>query len=405
MIAVDRDRPSVRAVPQLDEHVLSVASIFGPNASGKSNVLRALAWLSRAVHSSLRNWDQTIPRDPFRFATGPSEPSTHQIDMLVGGVRYVYHLEVDDNEVRFEGLYSYPLRRRRTLFERELTVRARRGNTTLSESKDLLTPTTLALSLAMRLRDPDGEPVARAISSIGFIDLGRRTVRSQLSIPSGPARWRLSTESLFRNDIAHGPSPELRDAALALLRSADLGIDDVAITRIDPDEDQDPLSPLRWPRESISLIHHSLEEELPFDLAEESAGTITWFSLIGPAIYALSEGRVLLIDEIDASLHPRLSAFLLELFHDPDINDQGAQLVFTTHDTNLLGHLNRDEIWLTEKGESGATRLTALTDYGSDQVRRSRNLERAYLAGRFGAVPETDRLLVRRALGLLTRDR
>jgi AAA15 family ATPase/GTPase len=80
-----------------------------------------------------------------------------------------------------------------------------------------------------------------------------------------------------------------------------------------------------------------------------------WFTLIGPVLAALRRGQVLLFDEIDASLHPKLSARLLELFQDPVTNPSGAQLLFTTHDTSLLNHLNRDEVWLTEKGSDGAT--------------------------------------------------
>ena len=89
-------------------------------------------------------------------------------------------------------------------------------------------------------------------------------------------------------------------------------------------------------------------QELPFDLAEESAETQTWFALIGPALTALRSGQILLFDEIDASLHPKLSARLLELFQDPETNPLGAQLIFATHDTSLLNHLNRDEVWLTD---------------------------------------------------------
>jgi len=108
----------------------------------------------------------------------------------------------------------------------------------------------------------------------------------------------------------------------------------------------------------------------------------------------------MLFDEIDASLHPRLSARLLELFQDPVTNPLGAQLIFTTHDTSLLGVLNRDEVWLTEKAKDGATTLTALAEYRGDRVRQSTNLEKAYLQGRFGAVPELDQARLRHALGL-----
>ena len=113
--------------------------------------------------------------------------------------------------------------------------------------------------------------------------------------------------------------------------------------------------------------------------------------------------RALLFDEIGASLHPRLSSQLIELFQDPKTNPHNAQLVFTTHDTSLLNVLNRDEVWLTEKGSDGDSRLTALAEYGTARVRKSVNLERAYLQGRFGAVPEVDQIAIRHALGLAVR--
>src|SRR5262245_8270536 len=115
MIAVDKDRPAARSFDLLGEHVLTVAGIYGHNASGKSNLLDALAWLSDAVSTSLRSWEGQIPRVPFKFAPGPETPSMYQVDMMVDGVRYVYRLEVDDTKVHSEGLYSYPHRVRRSL--------------------------------------------------------------------------------------------------------------------------------------------------------------------------------------------------------------------------------------------------------------------------------------------------
>jgi hypothetical protein len=201
------------------------------------------------------------------------------------------------------------------------------------------------------------------------------------------------------DEFEFGPSSP-RESALALLRFADLGIDDVQLIEDDSDDSRLPAQVKQEPRRQLRLIHRVAEQELPFDLAEESAGTRTWFALIGPTLSALRNGRILLFDEIDASLHPRLSARILELFQDPETNPHGAQIVFTTHDTSLLNYLNRDEVWLTEKGENGATSLTALAEYGGDKVRRSLNLEKAYLQGRFGAVPELDQFILRRALGV-----
>ena len=152
MVAVDEDRATTRGFELLSEQVLTVAGIYGSNASGKSNVLGAIAWLSTAVETSLRRWEERVPRDPHRFGKGPDSPSVFDIDFVVDGVRHGYRLEVDDSAVLYESLHSYPERRRRTLFERDKDViEFRRGLTGTGGIQDLLTPTTLALSAAIRL--------------------------------------------------------------------------------------------------------------------------------------------------------------------------------------------------------------------------------------------------------------
>ena len=408
MIAVDEDRPAARSFDLLSERVLTVAGIYGPNASGKSNVLDALAWLSAAVGTSLKGWDEFIPREPFRFGDGPNGLSTYEIEMMVDDVRYTYRLELDESSVHFEGLYSYPERRRRSLFEREeMEVGFRRGLAGRAGTRELLTPTTLALSAATRLGDPEIRHFGRSLASIGLLGVWHRTRarRARLSALAS-SRMAHATEWIFHDQV--GPDqPALfddqvfnplssRESALGLLRFADLGIDDIQVVE-EPVSDSD-LQPSA--RQRLRLLHRVADQQIPFDFVEESEGTQTWFRLIGPVLHALRTGRTLLFDKIDASLHPRLSTRLLELFQDPETNPHDAQLIFTTHDTSLLNHLNRDEVWLTEKGANGVTTLTALAEYGGDKVRRSLNLEKAYLQGRFGAVPEFDQYLLRRALGL-----
>jgi len=404
MIAVDKDRTATRGFGLLNEQVLTVAGIYGPNASGKSNVISAIAWLSQAVGTSLRAWGQVIPRDPFRFGRGRDMPSEFEVELVVNGVRYTYQLEFDDLQVLFEGLYSYPERRRRVLFEREgEEIHFRRGLGALAGTRELLTPTTLALSAAMRFNDPEVQPFGRHLA--GMRVFGTRRVAFAGRVRS-PSLGLGITERLFYTagglpgqatlfDDSELGLPDQREAALTLLRFADLGIDDVKVV------ENPEIGAPGQPRRELVLIHRAADEELPFNLANESAGTLTWLALIGPALAALRSGEIMLFDEIDASLHPKLSARLLELFQDPATNPHGAQLIFTTHDTSLLGHLNRDEVWLTEKGEGGATSLTALAEFGGDKVRRSLNLEKAYLQGRFGAVPELDQVTVRRVLGEL----
>lgn len=397
MVAVDEDRPAARSFDSLSEQVLTVAGIYGANASGKSNVLDAIAWLSSAVAGSLYAWEDAIPRDPFKFGTYPEKPSNFELEMMVGGVRHSYVLEVDSESVIFEALYSYPERRRRILFERNgMEFHLRRGLGALSGTRELLTPTTLALTAASRFDHPEVRLFGRSLVNIGLLggqhrEAWRRPRASQRNVstermlevdsdPVQPALFDLETDRFAE-----------RRSALELLKFADLGIDGVQIKERNAGEG----------RRQLRLLHAVGEQRIPFELAEESEGTRMWFRLIGPVLYALRTGQTLLFDEIDASLHPKLSAKLLELFQDPRTNPSGAQLIFTTHDTSLLNHLNRDEVWLTEKSSDGSTSLTALAEYGGDKVRRSLNLEKAYLQGRFGAVPDFDQNRLRQVLGLV----
>ena len=394
MIAVDEDRAATRAFDRLSERALTVAGIYGPNASGKSNVLDAIAWLADAVTTSLRSWDNYIPTDPHLFGDGPFASSEFVVDLVVDGVRHEYRLHVDDEAVLYESLHSYPERRRRTLFERSgSNIDFRRGLSRVSGTQELLTPTTLALSAAMRLGDPALGSAGRAIAGIGALGLERRSRARHYCLLHSPSARLFSGESNSR-DAPPLDTPGTRASALELLRFADPGIDEVKIV-----EHQEPGR--NGPLGRLLLIHHVDDEPVELELDEESAGTQTWFHLLGPALGALQRGQLLLFDEIDASLHPRLSARLVELFQDPHTNPRGAQLIFTSHDTSLLNVLNRDEVWLTEKKPHMPTRLKGLAEFRGDRVRKSVNLERAYLQGRFGAIPEVDQLAMREALGLI----
>ncbi len=400
MIAVDKDRDATRRFDRLSEQVLTVAGIYGSNASGKSNLLDALSWLSTAVATSLRSWDENIPRDAHRFGKGPATPSAFDIDLIVEGVRFSYQLELDDSAVLYESLSGYPERRRRTLFERHGTqIEFRRGLDEASGIRGLLTPTTLAISAGMRLGDPQLSGASRAIARMSTLGLkpprGSAHLFPRAGLPYSTRRLFLDEPSDIRERVLE--LPETRIAALGLLRFADPGIDDVQVYEL----------PQRFSERSsrqLRFIRSAHDGPVPLDFEEESAGTQTWFHLLGPALGVLTAGTILLFDEIDASLHPRLSARLLGLFQDPQTNPRGAQLIFASHDTSLLNVLNRDEVWLTEKEPGVATRLVALAEFGGERVRKSVNLERAYLQGRFGAVPEADQVDMRSAVRHVLND-
>lgn len=409
MVAVDRDRPAAREATLLGEHLLTVAGIYGPNASGKSNVLAALRWVRDAVRYSVHVWDESIPIEPFAFGDGPDRPTEFVLEMLVGEVRYEYSLEVNRAKINYEGLFHYPEKKRRRIFERnDLDLVLQRGLGDLAGTRQLLTDRTLALTAAHRFKDPIVSDFARTLLAMRThgVEPGGKFRRFWEVVDRPTNRWFDAErtdrpgddfDELGSVDFDREQYEKDRKEALALLRLADLGIEDVQFTEEAVEVARGEIRTLRRPR----LIHRTATKPAPLELAAESNGTRNWYALIGLLLGVLRSGSILELDEIDASLHPTLSAQLLQLFHDKATNPRGAQLIFTTHDTSLLNHLNRDEVWFTEKAGSGATRLGALAEFAGERVRKSQNLENAYLHGRFGALPDVDRAELLRALGLI----
>ena len=251
------------------------------------------------------------------------------MDFMVEGVRHGYRVEVDDSAVLYESLHSYPERRRRTLFEREGNdISFRRGLSGTSGTRKLLTPTTLALSAAIRLGDRAMGFPGLAIAGIDTLGIRPRW-RARLLQPWFGVRHNQSVRLFLGEDGTRDASsldaPDNRATALELLRFAD-----PLIGNVEAEEDNHSR---RGPLDQLRFVHHTESDPVSFTLDEESAGTQMWFQLLGPALGALERGQVLLFDEIDASLHPRLSARLLDLFQDPKTNPNGLNLYLpaTTH--------------------------------------------------------------------------
>ncbi|MCL1842086.1 MAG: AAA family ATPase, partial [Propionibacteriaceae bacterium] len=231
MVAIDRDRPEARLQPSLDGSLVTVAGIYGPNASGKSNVVDALAWLSRAVRLSVRAWDDSIPTDPFSFGACSVGLSDFTLELMVDGVRYEYLLQIDCTHVAYEALFEYPENRRRRVFERtdqELAWQRRLPGAI--SVKQLWTPRTLVLSLARRFPDGPVRAVAQSVATIqasgplpSWRPWGLR------AWPSTMAWFEPSEPTLFDNP-ADASVPTRREQALALLRLADMGIEEVEVT-------------------------------------------------------------------------------------------------------------------------------------------------------------------------------
>ncbi|MGW4521106.1 AAA family ATPase [Amycolatopsis sp. NPDC004378] len=363
MVAVDRGREAARPVLGVGESVLTVAAVFGPNGSGKSTVLAALAWLRDAVRDSAHSWDERIPVQPHALAAEQDGRCGFTIDSVIDGVRCEYVLEFDRDAVRYEALFHYPQGRRRRVFERdgdELIIQ--RGMGRLSSVRELLTPSALVLSVARRWQVPVVSGFTADLLAMSVLD-GRGT--------GGEMHW-CDPQAM----------PERHALAVQLARLVDDSIDDVIVERSRETPDA------AWRMTGVS--RRVAGEAVVVDVGEESGGVRAWCALVVPIAAALETGSLVLIDGLGGRLHPRVSAAVIGLFQSSVTNPRGAQLVLTCHDVSLLNHLNRDEVWFTEKTADGATRLGALAEFAGERVRTSQNLERAYLAGRFGAIPDVD---------------
>jgi uncharacterized protein len=378
--------------------VLPTAGIFGANASGKSNLLRAISDMREHVLHSFRSGDPEggMPRTPFRLdPAAAASTSRYEIDLILNGIRHEYGFAIDDDRVREEWAYRYPRGRAALLFRREgdevdLGEHNRAKGRAVVE---ILRPNALMLSAAAAANHPDLLPLHQWFS---------RNLRLA-EAASRAYRWAFTTEMLRKEGY--------RDQIMRLLHAADLGITDARLRELDPqmldrfrratrilegreDEPEGSDADSYIVEPGVVLSHRGAGEDVGFDSGEESLGTLVWFGLAGPVIDALVRGSVLLVDEIESSLHPVLVARLVEMFQDAESNPKGAQLIFNSHEASLLGDargdrvLGRDQVWFTEKSHDGATRLYPLANLSP---RGDEAIGRRYLAGRYGATPIVSR--------------
>lgn len=378
-----------------DFDLLRVAAVFGANASGKSTLFEALAFMRSAVVDSQARWkpDAGVPRAP--FALDPSratEPSRFAVDLLLSGVRYEYGFAADSGRVLEEWLYAYPKGRRQEWFTRDAAREEEfRFSRLFPGENRLISTVTRQNSLFLSAAAQNNHEGLRELYA--WFSQGLAISRAESRSSVDPVLVEMCRHEVLRKSI------------LSILEAADLGI--VAIDLYEEDgvaafgrmirvfqgepltQDpgalrQDPVDPgftrVRFQHRTRS----GAGVALPFE--HESSGTKAMFALGGAVVVALASGRTLVVDELDRSLHPHLACKVVKLFNDPSTNPRGAQLIFNTHDTNLLDTsiLRRDQIWFTEKDDDGATHLFPLTDF---RARKYENIERGYLQGRYGAVP------------------
>jgi len=378
--------------PGLGEQVLPVAAIYGANASGKTAVIKAFDFLASAVWFSHTQWQpgQRIPVEPFA-GDDPAIPCEFSVDFLLDGVRHQYGFSANSQAILREWLYAYPKGKRQLWFSRGENGPISFGAKMPGENKvieGLVRKNSLFLSAAAQNNHAALSPVYAWFSESELFEIGRNAMGGRSSFRAMLDAAQFCQEETDRSTIAR------------LLTQADLGIADLALEETEMTRNMreykeyeeshhsKPLLDYSWPEtwKEVRLLHRVGNRTIPFEAEQESSGTLAYLALLGPVVNLLRNGGVLLVDELDASLHPLMAVQIIRLFNSPASNPRSAQLIFNTHDTNLLssGDLRRDQIWFTEKDSAGSSHLYPLTDF---KPRRQENLENGYLQGRYGAIP------------------
>jgi predicted ATPase len=401
-LAANSPGAPVKASPSETLQLHRVAAIYGSNASGKTNTLKALDFLKNAVRESQKLWPpaRPLPREPFLLDPGAKRDSSFfEAELLLDGTHFRYGFTLNDQEILEERLDAYPGGKRQMWLRRE------GGGYTFGEElatghqdiQHLTRPNSLFLSAAAQAKHPSLLPLYQWFTMrLRYLPLDRRGLLQRAARMCRNEAWKASL--------------------LRILRTADAGI-----TRLDVHQEnllapffepQDPQSkallgdligPLRkllsaakeedpaaadlWEKKQVfAFLHQGAEAEVELEEIHESDGTLAFLGLLAAVLEAIQSGGTLFVDDVNASLHPVLALKLVRLFNNPKISSRGAQIVFTTQDTSLLGAaaLRRDQVWFTEKDSQGRSHLYSLSDFFPG---KNEKLPRGYLQGRYGPIP------------------
>ena len=347
--------------PDEKKTLLPAIALYGANAAGKSNVLHALMTMKEMVigEASKVSKGQKLPWEPFGDTTAPT---TFEIVFIYQGVRYAYGYSFDDKKIYTEYLYYWPNGREALIFSRENGKYEFREN--VNEQ------------LTLSNRTPDNK-----LYLVSSNDWNLPQTENAYKWFLEKLTFLMEEEPATSETVAQIISGDEKKARiLKELLLADLGITDVTVKNI---SGKTPV---------ITTTHRIIGEDGSVEhfqllMDQESSGTQRFFARIGGWLQALENGALLVVDEIEDSLHPLLTKRLIEMVQDNSVNTNGAQILFTTHDAMLLdlNFLRRDQIWFADKNEK--TCATELYSLASFSPRKGENVRKGYLQGRFGAIP------------------
>ena len=360
--------------------VLKSAAIYGANASGKSNLFKILTLVVLMLRSSNSvDINAKLPLIPFKLDKGSvNKPSEFEIKFILDETRYVYGFIADKDKIYDEYLYYYPNGRETKIFDR---TNINEYSYTQKDEKILREIEAKNAQNKFFLATATNWNFDKTKAAYNFLTNGIGTCNN-LEILKNMAYKMYETNPDY-----------LKYFAIDFLQKADFNIEDYQISQIDvPGEFLTAIPefitktlPDKSKAYQVLFKHKNSDNYLSID--EESLGTQMIFAFIPFLADSLKNKKVLIIDELDKSLHPFLVQYIVEIFNDAEINKNGSQLIFNTHDTNLLdlNILRRDQIWFTEKNsETGESDLYSLSDFS---VRKQENVEKGYMLGRYGAVP------------------
>lgn len=332
------------------ERLLKSVAVFGANASGKSNVIKAIRACVEMIRESHNyNEDTVFGFAPFKFDGYDEKPSSFYVRFLMEGIEYEYSFTMTRTEILTEQLYYYPNGRRSLVFSRDERKGLEKKNVyefklVLKRPMDVAANTsrkTLFISRASQMDRELAKQVFRFFADEVVLDY----------------KTTVALEQLLR---------EQKNTLLDVLRTADSDIVDIQL------------------RGDRLKTYHRNNPDVAFDFeTEESEGTKTLFRMMASMIDIIRNGRILLIDEIDTSLHTQLVEFIIGMFN----ASERAQLVYTSHNTHLLNtnFQRRDQVYFVNKRNDGSSDLYSLYDY--KDFRDTLDMEKAYLQGRFDAIP------------------
>ena len=373
-----------------DVDLLRTTAIYGANASGKTNILKAFTCAILMIRNSnfMNTTNKWFSIKPFLFDKKTSkEPSEFEFIFIANNVKYRYFFSADANKIYDEILDAYYTQKPTNIFTRSNTNdyefnndRSKLESIAAKNTENKLFLTTATTWNYDKTKD-------------AFLWFSEK-------IDTYDSFDRISDQDLIEYSKNDG---ELKEFALKLLKEADIFIKDIHVDYEEKEMDNammDMLIPplartngtFKMSNVRIELEHEIIDENknkhiYSLNFNDESSGTRTLFALAPFLKRAFESTRTIVVDELEKSMHPALVEFIVKLFNDKSINKANSQLIFITHATNLLnlGILRRDQIWFTEKNpDTGVSELYPLDSFS---VRKDENIQKGYINGRYGAVP------------------